>query len=42
MNSKIKQIECVGYNSFIETDKGLYGFGYNKYGGLGNGNNNDK
>lgn len=42
MNSKIKQIECVGRNSFIETDKGLYGFGWNGQGGLGNGNNNDK
>ena len=38
MSTYIKQIRCVGSRCLIETDKGLYGFGCNVNGGLGNGN----
>eukprot|EP00825_Cyclidium_porcatum_P040301 TRINITY_DN5072_c0_g1_i6.p1 TRINITY_DN5072_c0_g1~~TRINITY_DN5072_c0_g1_i6.p1 ORF type:complete len:391 (-),score=58.87 TRINITY_DN5072_c0_g1_i6:123-1295(-) len=35
---KIMQIRCLGHHNLIETDKGLYAFGQNNCGQLGNGN----
>eukprot|EP00825_Cyclidium_porcatum_P007608 TRINITY_DN13816_c0_g1_i3.p1 TRINITY_DN13816_c0_g1~~TRINITY_DN13816_c0_g1_i3.p1 ORF type:complete len:335 (+),score=78.40 TRINITY_DN13816_c0_g1_i3:89-1093(+) len=40
--NKIKQIECLGYHTLVETNQGLYCFGSNQFGGLGNGNNKNQ